>query len=84
MRIPAAVFDGNTVCWRVMLRSGRACRQEVWDKEANREGGDVVTVMHGRSHIYDRRPSHPYKCRDGARRVFTDHADIAWTKREMP
>ena len=29
-------------------------------------------------------PSHPLQCRDGARRVFTDQADIARTKREAP
>ena len=43
-------------------------------------------VMHGRS-IYSRMtidPRIPAQCRDGVRRVSTDQADIACTKREAP
>ena len=47
--------------------------------------GGVLHIMHCRSRMRDRRPSHPdVQCRDGARRVFTDRADSACTKREAP
>ena len=48
------------------------------------EGG-VYTLpcMAGRSRMIIG-PSHPYNAGDGARRVFTDLADTACTKREAP
>ena len=46
-------------------------------------GGGVLDLMHGRSHMsIDPLASLQYW--DGARRVFTEQADVACTKREAP
>ena len=45
-----------------------------------REGEGCAHVMHDRC----RMTIDPAGCRDRARRVFTDQADIACTKREAP
>ena len=45
-------------------------------------GGGVLIIMHGRSRMNIDLAS--LQCRDGARRVFTDEADIACTESEAP
>ena len=50
-------------------------------RQKSARGGRGTHVMRARSRTTSR-PSHPYKCRDGARRVFTDQADTARTNRE--
>ena len=44
---------------------------------------ECAHVMHGRTRITID-PRYPYNAGDGARRVFTDQADIACTKRKAP
>ena len=45
------------------------------------EAGGGVYSCHAWPQSYGHRPSHPYmQCRDGARRVITDRADIACAK----
>ena len=54
-------------------------------KESGGEGGIGVYSVCAWPSSYDHRPSHPYYlCRDGARRIFTNQADIACTKRKVP
>ena len=47
---------------------------------SGKEGGGVIVIMHGHR-LSDHRPFAPLQCSNGVRRVFTDHADIACTKR---
>ena len=69
---------------RILLRTAFEADLHKDDSASNekrgRWGGSVLIVMHGRSRmaIDLRIPTMP----DGARRVFTDQADIASTKRE--
>ena len=46
-------------------------------------GTGCTQLVHGRSRMTTG-PRIPLLCRDGARRVFIDQADIACTKREAP
>ena len=47
-------------------------------------GGGNSKFMHGRGYDHSYYTVASLPCRDGARRVFTDQADIACTKREAP
>ena len=54
-------------------------------KVGRHNGGGVLIVMHGRGDMaifIETLAS--LRCRVGARRVFTDQADIACTKRKAP